>query len=43
MLINFILAILICAVISYLMGSCNSAIITVKLMKGKDIRDFGSG
>ncbi len=43
MLTNFILAILICAIVSYLMGSCNSAIITVKLMKGKDIRDFGSG
>lgn len=43
MLMNFILAILICAVVSYLIGSCNSAIITVKVMKGKDIRDFGSG
>lgn len=43
MLTNFILAILLSAVISYLMGSCNSSIITVKLMKGKDVRDFGSG
>ena len=43
MLCKFIFAILICAVISYLMGSFNSAIITVKIMKGEDIRNFGSG
>lgn len=30
------------AVISYLIGSLNSAIISVRLLKGKDIRDFGS-
>jgi len=42
-MLNFILAIFLCAVISYLMGSCNSAIITVRLMKGEDIRNFGSG
>lgn len=42
MLWKYVLAILICAVISYLMGSCNSAIITVKLMNGEDIRKFGS-
>lgn len=43
MLWKFVFSILICAVISYLLGSCNSAIITVKLMKGEDIRNFGSG
>lgn len=43
MLFKYIFVILICGVISYLLGSCNSAIITVRLMKGKDIRDFGSG
>ncbi|MBE6845616.1 MAG: glycerol-3-phosphate 1-O-acyltransferase PlsY [Ruminococcus sp.] len=43
MRIDFILAVLICAVLSYLIGSCNSAIITVKIMKGEDIREFGSG
>ncbi len=31
------------AVISYLIGSCNMAIIISKFHKGKDIRDFGSG
>ncbi len=40
---KYIFAIVITAVISYLLGSCNSAIITVKLMKGEDIRNFGSG
>ncbi len=43
MLFKFIFAILISAVISYLLGSCNSAIITVKLLKGEDVRNFGSG
>ncbi len=42
-MLEFVLAILICAVVSYLIGSCNSAIITVKLMKGEDVRNFGSG
>ncbi|MGN0613326.1 MAG: glycerol-3-phosphate 1-O-acyltransferase PlsY [Porcipelethomonas sp.] len=40
---KFIFAVLLSAVVSYLMGSINSAIITVKLMKGEDIRSFGSG
>ncbi len=31
------------AVISYLIGSCNMAIIISKFHKGKDIREFGSG
>lgn len=43
MISKFIFAVLICAVISYLMGSFNSAIIVVKIMKGEDIRNFGSG
>lgn len=42
-MIKYILIILISAVISYLLGSCNSAIITVRIMKGEDIRKFGSG
>ncbi len=42
-MLEFVLAILICAVISYLIGSCNSAIITVRLMKEEDVRNFGSG
>lgn len=42
-MINYVFAILIAAVISYLLGSCNSAIITVRIMKGEDVRKFGSG
>ncbi|MGN0584618.1 MAG: glycerol-3-phosphate acyltransferase, partial [Ruminococcus sp.] len=37
-----ILAICLSAVISYLLGSCNSAIIAGKLVKHQDIRNFGS-
>lgn len=37
------LEILACAVIGYLLGSINSAIITSKRLYGKDIREFGSG
>lgn len=36
------IAILLTAVISYLLGSLNSSIITVRLMKGEDIRENGS-
>lgn len=36
------IAILLTAVISYLLGSLNSSIITVRLMKGEDIREKGS-
>jgi glycerol-3-phosphate acyltransferase PlsY len=36
------IAIVLTAVISYLLGSCNSAIIAGKLIKKKDIRDYGS-
>lgn len=42
-MVKYILILLISAVISYLLGSCNSAIITVRLMKGEDVRNFGSG
>ncbi len=42
-MVKYIFAIVISAVISYLLGSCNSSIITVRLMKGEDIRKFGSG
>ena len=37
-----VVAILLTAVISYLLGSCNSAIIVGKLIQKKDIRDYGS-
>lgn len=37
-----IAAIALSAAISYLLGSCNSAIIVVKLLKHEDIRNFGS-
>jgi len=33
---------LVCAAISYLLGSCNSAIIAVRLLRGEDIRKHGS-
>ncbi|MGN1411310.1 MAG: glycerol-3-phosphate 1-O-acyltransferase PlsY [Oscillospiraceae bacterium] len=39
---KFFLALLLCAIVSYLLGSCNSAIIFVKLLKGEDIRTKGS-
>lgn len=39
---KFILALLLTAVVSYLLGSLNSAIIVVKLWKKQDIRDYGS-
>lgn len=41
-MIRFIGALLISAVISYLLGSCNSAIIVCKLWKKTDIRTVGS-
>lgn len=40
---RFVIAIALSAVISYLMGSLNSSIITVRLLKGEDVRKFGSG
>lgn len=33
---------ILCCVAAYLIGSCNSAIIVIKLLKKEDIRDFGS-
>ncbi len=39
---KFVIAFFLTAVISYLLGSCNSAIITVKLIKHVDVRDYGS-
>lgn len=39
---RFLLALLLSAVISYLLGSCNSAIIFVKILKGEDVRSKGS-
>ena len=38
-----LLSCLISAVLGYLLGSINSAILTVKLLKHEDIRNFGSG
>lgn len=37
-----VIAILLTAVVSYLLGSCNSAIIVGKLIQKKDIRDYGA-
>lgn len=36
------LALIVTAVLSYLLGSCNSAIIVVRLLKHEDIREHGS-
>lgn len=38
-----LLSLVIAAAVGYLMGSINSAIITVRLLKHEDIRQFGSG
>lgn len=40
--VMLIVAILLTALLSYLLGSCNSAIIVGKLIQKKDIRDYGS-
>ncbi len=37
-----LISLIVCALISYLMGSLNSAIIVVKLLKNEDIREHGS-
>ena len=34
--------IILCFAAAYLIGSCNSAIIIIKLLKHEDIRNFGS-
>ncbi len=39
---SYILSLTICAIVSYIIGSLNSAIIVVFLMKRKDIREYGS-
>lgn len=39
---QIIISLLLVAVISYLLGSCNSSIITIKLLKHEDIREKGS-
>lgn len=41
-MLKYVIAFFLTAVISYLLGSCNSAIIVVRLMKHKDVRDYGS-
>ncbi len=41
-MLKLIIAGLISVVISYLLGSCNSSIITVRLLKHEDIREHGS-
>ena len=41
-MIKLIIAGVISAVISYLLGSCNSSIIVVRLLKHEDIREHGS-
>lgn len=37
------LSCIIAGIIGYFLGSCNFSIITVRLLKGEDIRKFGSG
>ena len=38
MVLQILMAVVFSAVVSYLLGSCNSSIIVVKLLKGEDIR-----
>ena len=40
---HYLIGVLIAAVIGYLLGSLNGGIVSVRLLKQKDIRDFGSG
>lgn len=40
--VMLVLTIILSAAVSYLLGSCNSAIIVGKLIKHKDIRNYGS-
>ena len=37
-----VLSIVLSAVIAYLLGSCNSSILVVRLLEHKDVRDYGS-
>lgn len=39
---GYVLLIILCAAAAYLIGSCNSAIVVIRLLKHQDIRDFGS-
>lgn len=41
-MIKLVICLLLTVVISYLLGSCNSAIIVVRLLKNEDIREHGS-
>ncbi len=42
-ILPYLIGILIAAGIGYLLGSLNGGIVSVRLLKQKDIRDFGSG
>ncbi len=41
-MVKIIICLILTMIISYLLGSCNSAIITVRLLKHEDIREHGS-
>ena len=43
MVMKFVIAVACAVILSYLLGSLNSSIIVVRIMKGEDIRKFGSG
>jgi len=40
--INYVLLVILCSLAAYLIGSCNSSIIVVRMWKKEDIRNFGS-
>ena len=42
-ILRYVIGVLIAAVTGYLLGSLNGGIVSVRLLKHKDIRDFGSG
>jgi len=42
-MVNIVLSVITAALLGYLLGSINSAIIFVKLLRGEDVRNFGSG
>lgn len=41
--LGYIVSVLLAALSGYLIGSLNGGIVSVRLLKGKDIRDYGSG
>ena len=41
-MINYVLLVILCSLAAYLIGSCNSSIIVVRMWKKEDIRNFGS-